>query len=237
MHPFSLVHLGDQAVTLSLGNDLNPVHHQRIVAVRRWLQDHPFPGLLDIVIAYSSLTVVYDATPLNRLVGPNSCVRYVEDVLRQAITSAESVSDMAGEGAEMIIPVCYDEAFAPDLHVVCRISGLSPDDIVQIHTSRVYTVYMVGFLPGFPYLAEVDQRLRVGRKDTPVKVEAGSVGLAGVQTGIYPMTSPGGWQIIGRTPVSLFDANRQPCAILQPGDKVRFVSINRSEFDNVRASS
>jgi inhibitor of KinA len=134
------------------------------------------------------------------------------------------------KGHSFRIPVCYDGDYGPDLEWTARQKGLSVEDVIRIHHSGSYRIYMVGFLPGFPYLGKLDSRLEIPRKDRPVSVMRGGVGIAGIQTGIYPLSSPGGWQIIGRTPVRLFDWLTDPPIRFQCGDEVEFYPISREEF-------
>ena len=136
------------------------------------------------------------------------------------------------ETAQIDIPVCYDAEFAPDLAALAAHSGLSPDEVIARHQARTYQVAMIGFAPGFPYLLGLDPALAMPRLATPrMQVTAGSVGIGGAQAGIYPAESPGGWRIIGRTPLRLFDPAREEPALLAPGQSLRFVAINRSRFD------
>jgi inhibitor of KinA len=129
------------------------------------------------------------------------------------------------------IPVCYDPSFGYDLYSVAEEKQLTVEEVIKVHTSEVYRVYMIGFLPGFPYMASVNERIEVSRKPKPrTLVKSGSVGLAGRQTGIYPMDSPGGWQIIGRIPMKLFDRNRPGSQIIKAGDYVQFYPIALKEF-------
>ncbi|GGA83049.1 hypothetical protein GCM10011511_02590 [Puia dinghuensis] len=134
------------------------------------------------------------------------------------------------DGQFFRIPVCYEGEYAPDLQWVAAQQGLTPKEVIDIHVASTYRVYMVGFLPGFPYLGTVDRRLQLPRKPQPVTVVAGGVGIAGMQTGIYPLTSPGGWQIIGRTPVKLFDVEADPPIRLQAGDNVQFYPVSAKAF-------
>jgi KipI family sensor histidine kinase inhibitor len=133
-------------------------------------------------------------------------------------------------GRSFHIPVCYEKEYAPDLEWVASEKGLSAAEVIELHCAVVYRVYMVGFLPGFSYMGSVDQRLELPRKPLPVNVVAGGVGLTGRQTGIYPLNSPGGWQIIGRTPIKLFDAGTNPPVRLQSGDRVQFYPVSGAEF-------
>jgi len=144
----------------------------------------------------------------------------------------QPVAAQQNNGSLVKIPVCYDTFFAPDLESLAESKGMSSGELVQLHLSKPYRVYMLGFLPGFAYLGQVDDKLATPRKPQPVEVAAGSIGIAGYQTGIYPMVSPGGWHIIGRTPVHLFDTDKENPALLKPGDSVQFVSITLHEFEN-----
>jgi len=130
----------------------------------------------------------------------------------------------------MRVPVCYDDDFGFDLQAVCLQRDLGRDELISYHLSRTYRVYMLGFIPGFVYMGEVDPRIASPRKKKPAGVQQGSVGIAGAQTGIYPFESPGGWNIVGRTPLKLFDANADPAVLLQTGDTVEFFQISREEF-------
>lgn len=223
-------------MTLSFGNTPDRVNLERVLAVAAWLDKNPFPGMRDVVTAYSSVTVVYDLYMLCRETGLRSGQGYVRDVLGRAIAQTEAVQRTGVfEGNVLRIPVCYDDEFAPDLPFVMSHAGLSREEVLRLHSAHTYTVYMVGFLPGFPYMAALPEALSVPRKATPAsRVEAGSVGIAGVQTGIYPLPSPGGWQVIGRTPQVMFDASRTPPVALKPGDQVCFFPISRREFDDRR---
>jgi inhibitor of KinA len=132
------------------------------------------------------------------------------------------------------IPVCYHPSFALDMEIISGSTQLSTKEIIRLHTDVEYTVYMIGFLPGFPYMGFVDDRIAFGRKSTPrAMVPAGSVGIAGKQTGIYPLDSPGGWQIIGRTPLTLFEPRRDPPVALEPGGTVRFFEVSLAEFESM----
>ncbi len=133
------------------------------------------------------------------------------------------------------IPVCYEPSLGPDLELVASEKQLAIEEIIRLHSGRAYRVYMIGFLPGFPYMAAVDDRIVMSRKNKPrAVIPAGSVGLAGLQTGIYPLDSPGGWQIIGRTPVKLFDKDNTNFLRINAGDAVQFYAVSRTEFDKLQ---
>lgn len=226
---YAIFPLGDQAVTFSLGDTIHIHHHQKVMAMLHWLRQHPFPGLLDISVAYSSITVAYDFCLLDTNRKTESGFGYVRDMLLDAYR--QSVHPDGPARRLIQVPVCYEEAFSPDMEYVMAETKLNRDRIMALHTGRNYQVYMIGFLPGFPYMAEVDPQLTLPRKATPrARVAAGSVGVAGVQTGIYPIPSPGGWQIIGRTPMQLFNPEANPPVVMAPGDQVQFHSITSAQF-------
>lgn len=229
MPEYAIFPLGDQAITFSLGNTIQVENHGKVMAMLHWMRQHPFPGLLDIAVAYNSITVVYDLFSVHTNQATEGGFGYVRDLLLEAYRQ----SALAGGSASGLkrIPVCYESPFSPDIEYVMTEKDLSRDEVIALHAGRNYQVYMIGFLPGFPYLAEVDPRLRFPRKATPRgRVEAGSVGIAGVQTGIYPVASPGGWQIIGRTPLRLFNREASPPVLLEPGDQVQFYAITSDVF-------
>ncbi len=189
-------------------------------------------GLRDVIVTYSSLTVFYDPVEVKRKNDiPVSVFTFIQGKLEEACRLAERL-EPAAETAIVNIPVCYDEGFGYDLDFISMTNQLSKEEIVNLHISRVYYVYMIGFLPGFSYMAAVDDKLVIERKPNPMPVVAGSVGIAGSQTGIYPLNSPGGWQIIGRTPIKLFDEQSDPPVLLKAGNRVQFYGISREEYDN-----
>lgn len=198
--------------------------------MQHWLLEHAFAGQKDIIIAYSSLTIVYDPVLIKRQYrAPASVFEWVQQKLVQAFN--ESVSQPVNQSAVIRIPVCYAEKFGPDLLAMAANKKMSVWDIINLHTARVYRVYTIGFLPGFSYMASVDNKLITPRKPQPETVAAGSVGIAGAQTGIYPLDSPGGWHIIGRTPQKQFDATTKELVKLRVGDRVEFYAISEEEFD------
>ena len=181
-----------------------------------------------MVPAYSSINVYFD---LLNVKGQAPKDKLAYDHLKESVETL-LLQPLSLEGKEerlIEIPVCYDPEFATDINSVAAINKISVEEVIALHVSKTYRVYMLGFLPGFAYLGEVDEIIATPRKPEPVPVAPGSVGIAGRQTGIYSLASPGGWQIIGRTPVKLFDANADNPVLLRPGDRVRFFSINRNE--------
>jgi inhibitor of KinA len=235
--PFSIFSLGDSAMTLELGHLIDEQLNRRALLLAAWLKAHPFHGLLDIIVAYSSVTVFYD--PVAMQTGGSweqGACGWVRELLEEAWqgTARAAAGGYSANGREPVrIPVCYGGALGPDLEGLSKTLEIPQKDIVELHTSSIYLVYMIGFLPGFPYLGKVDPRLETGRKERPVPVAAGGVGIAGLQTGIYPVNSPGGWQIIGRTPVRLFEKDREPPVKLAIGDRVQFYPVSMEEFQSL----
>jgi inhibitor of KinA len=222
----SIYSLGDSALTLDLGNCIEEDLNARVLAIYNWLGNHPLEGVIDRIVAYSSVSAFYDPTRI-----PDRTA--VSEWLLEAwqLTAAASLPD---DGRDIRIPVCYEGEYAPDLEAVAREKGISAGEIIELHCSTTYRIYMIGFLPGFPYMGKIDPRLEVPRKPRPVPVIAGGVGIAGMQTGVYSLNSPGGWQIIGRTPVRLFDRNTDPPILLRTGDRVRFYPVTTAEFRAAR---
>lgn len=199
--------------------------------MQQWLKANPFDGLNDILIAYASLSVYYDPVFLKRKVNLNTNVfEFVSQKLETAF--AESIVTAEKNGDIIRIPVCYSDEFGIDTGFVSKQKNISKAEIIHLHTSTTYRVYMIGFLPGFSYLGKVHEKLVMPRKVNPIPVPAGSVGIAGGQTGIYPMNTPGGWQIIGRTPLKLFDPKADVPSLLNAGNHVQFFEISKNEFES-----
>jgi inhibitor of KinA len=225
--------LGDRAVTVEWGRAPDPLVHARLISLHTHLCRHPFPGYVESVPAYVSLTIIYD--PLDPILFARACGESVsEQVRREVLESLSVMESVPADRMPVTIPVCYDRHFGPDLSEVANMCGLSVDEVIDIHVSGVYRVYMIGFVPGFPYLGMMDPRLDVSRKSSPrMQVAPGSVAMAGRQTGIYPLTVPGGWQIIGRTPIRVFDPCESNPFLLKPGMDVRFERIDRALFEKL----
>lgn len=215
--------LGDNALTVDFGNVISDELNRKAIALCQRLAENPFPGLIETVPAYASATVFYDLATVRKAFPDyetafNAAANFVHDT---ASDLSESV-EIAARTIE--IPVYFDQPNALDLETAAASKDLSPDEFLDIFLSQTYRVYMLGFLPGFAYMGEVDELIAVPRKHNPrTHVPKGSVGIAGRQTGIYPQESPGGWQIIGRTDAGLFDANRDEPCLFRAGDQVRFV--------------
>jgi inhibitor of KinA len=228
---YKIFPLGDAAVTFDMGNVISEALNQKALAMQQWLLAHPFEGLKDCLVAYSSLTVLYNPGIIRKYYSPPHTVSdWVAIRLQEAFDNAFQTVSAARELIR--IPVCYEEPFAPDLAALALQTQLTGEEVVTMHTATIYNVYMIGFLPGFSYMGEIDEKIAVPRKQHPTPVMAGSVGIAGSQTGIYPLNSPGGWQIIGRTPLKMFDPFVPEPVKLQAGDRVQFYSITKQEFES-----
>jgi inhibitor of KinA len=228
---YKIFPLGDAAACVDLGNIIDENLNKKVLAMHQWLKANSFEGLNDIVVAYGSLSVYYDpiiAKKKNKINTP------VFEFVRQKLETAFTRSVITEESNSDIIhiPVCYSDEFGIDTDFISKQKNISKEEIVQLHTSITYRVYMVGFLPGFSYLGKVHEKLIMPRKVQPVVVAAGSVGITGGQTGIYPMNTPGGWQIIGRTPVKLFDSKANVPSLLNAGNRVQFFEISKEVFEN-----
>ncbi len=238
MQTIELTPQGDCAIVIKLGDQVDLETHRKVSILSRYLDEHPFEGMLEVIPAYYSVTVVYD--PLQVFLSErkkSSTAQYLspyEVVHHQVEAIVENLDDAAIPNPRHVeIPVCYGGEFGEDLTYVAEMNGLTPDEVIAIHTSGSYLVYMLGFAPGFPYLGGMDPRIAAPRKDTPrLRIPRGSVGIAGEQTGVYPLETPGGWQLIGRTPISLFEPDNQPPALLSSGDRISFYPISRREFDH-----
>lgn len=217
-----LVPAGDSALLLELPPSIDPATSARVLAIARTLEARHGSMLRDLVVGYCSLTVYFDPLAVD---GP-----WLESAMLDAIAGLDATS--GPDGALVDVPVCYGGDLGPDLPDVAKAAGCSEEEVVALHCGTIYRVYLVGFVPGFPYMARVDPRLALPRRASPrPKVPAGSVALAAGQTGIYPMETPGGWHLIGRTPVKPYDPARAEPFLLRAGDQVRFHSIAASEFE------
>jgi KipI family sensor histidine kinase inhibitor len=220
---FRIEAFSEAAVMVLAGSGIDESSYRQLAALSEAIQASPPRGFTELVPAYNSLLVVFDPL-LSDTAAMTAAVR----------TLASAVPPVAEDAAKEVIelPVAYGGDYGPDLESVATTAGLSADEVIALHSSRPYLVYMLGFTPGFPYLGGMDQRIAAPRLKTPrTKVPAGSVGIADSQTGVYPLESPGGWNLIGRTPLALFDPGREYPALLAPGKYVRFVPISHDVFE------
>lgn len=212
---------GDSSILIEFGKEISPEINARITAVVHLIKEQHIVGVVDVIPAFTSLLVNYDPRVLS----------YSQ--LRKRLEKLLTIDVAAGTSARMIIeiPVCYGGTYGPDLDYIAEHAGLAKDEVVKIHASRDYLIYMLGFLPGFSYLGGLDERVHTPRLANPrIKIRAGSVGIGGSQTGIYPMDSPGGWQLLGMTPVKTYDPEREIPILYEAGDYIRFVPVTEAEY-------
>ncbi|PTX94521.1 5-oxoprolinase subunit PxpB [Opitutus sp. ER46] len=217
--------LGDSALVLSLGTTVDDATLARVRAVTNALQVPPLPGVVDVVPAFATVTVFFDVAKIGAYDG------FVQQVNARAERAAETILRASGGGRTVEIAVCYGGEYGPDLSEVAHGAGVRPEQVIAWHTEASYRVNAIGFVPGFAYLGGLPVKLHLPRRRTPrPKVPAGAVGIGGDQTGVYPLATPGGWNLIGRTPQRLFDPTRAHPALLHAGDRVRFRAITPEEF-------
>jgi len=228
---YSVTPLNESAALVSFGNVIDEAVNQKVISLHKFLAYKPFKGFVESAPAYSSLAVFYN--PIEAIQSDTkikSSFDFVKNYLENALTNLPQAEELK-ENQVIGIPVLYD---GEDLQFVANLHQLTLDEVIAIHTSKTYRVFMVGFLPGFPYMGTVDERVATPRKNSPrTSVPAGSVGIAGYQTGIYPQTSPGGWQLIGRTPFKIFDKEKSSPCLLNPGDSIRFYAVGKKDFETL----
>ncbi len=222
--------LGDMALLVEIGDTIDESTHRRVQTAWRSLAAAPLPGVIELVPAYTSVTVFYDPLLAVRAGAPqDKIVEWLTTQLHERIKNPPKMEKFKGRTVE--IPVCYDPEFGPDLGLVAKQAKLTPEEVIKRHGKPEYLVYLVGFAPGFPYLGGLPKELHTPRHAKPrMVVPPGSVGIGGQQTGIYPLATPGGWNLIGRTPVRLFRPEENPPVLLRAGDQVKFRAISREEF-------
>lgn len=224
---------GDHAASIVLGDGIDPAVNRKVIALFTHLKAHPIDGMKDIIPAYDTLTVVYDLPRLVRSVHKGTVY---ETICEEIAKRMEIIGDEMETRPDLVrIPVCYDPSLAPDIVSLAALHKITVEELVKLHTGTTYRVYMIGFLPGFAYMGTLPKQLISARKEKPrTMVPAGSVGIAGEQTGIYPFDSPGGWQLIGQTPVPLFTVSEENPCYLQPGNEVRFYPVSVTEFKQLQ---
>lgn len=214
---------GDAALLVELPARIDPETSGRVIALAQALRERCAATVRDVVVGYCSLTVYFDPLAMD--------AAWLESEIR-TLAADNSPAVESPANAVIDVPVCYGGEYGPDLDAVAQFAHATPQETIAIHTGATYRVYVVGFVPGFPYMAAVDPRLAVPRRAIPrTRVPAGSVAIAAGQTGIYPSETPGGWHLIGRTRVKPYDASRAEPFLFRPGDRVRFHAIDRAEFE------
>ena len=216
----------DHSLLVTFSNRISRADHAKVARLFSLLHADQDPAIMNIHPAYSSVLISFD--PLAK--GPEKMEAYLRSLLLR-IRPSETESARVVE-----IPVCYEPPFGPDLEFVASHNKMTPESVVHLHTSTKYLVYFLGFAPGFPYMGELPKQLETPRLASPrVEIPAGSVAIGGSQTGIYPIASPGGWRIIGRTPLEMFNPNNVPPTFLTMGDLVQFRTISSQEFQTMRS--
>lgn len=224
---------GDHAVTIELGDTISILTHQKVISVFNYLREHQIAGIKDLIPAYHTLTLIYDTAFLKDSIPTQTVYEWICEQVQQAIEICEM--GILKKTIPIHIPVCYDISLAPDLLSLANTHQLAIEEVIQLHTKKTYQVFMIGFLPGFAYMGSVPEKINTPRKASPrTKVPGGSVGIAGEQTGIYPFDSPGGWQLIGQTPMRMFIPNQEAPCRLQPGDEVSFYPISLADFQQMK---
>jgi inhibitor of KinA len=214
----------DQSLLVYLGEEIALENHQRVLKLLRLLQAEPIDGVRNLQPAYSSLLIKFDPLRLDHDELQSKLIPYLGRLDREPLPAPREVE----------IPVCYGGEFGPDLTDVAQMHGMTAAQVIELHSSPIYVVYFLGFAPGFGYLGGLPEALASARLETPLaKVPQGSVGIGGNQTGIYPLSTPGGWRLIGRTPVAMFRRDPNPISLLQIGDHVRFRVISEKEFTDL----
>lgn len=231
---YTLLPLGDSAIVVKFGDKIDQAIHAKVRQLASFLDKQAIVGMVEYVPAFTTVTIFYDpmcfskSNKIPHLAYKTIC-RQLESILKNLPVAS------AVKSASVEIPVCYGGQFGPDLEFVASQNGLTPKEVIKIHSSAVYYVYMIGFAPGFPFLGGMPAKIATSRKKTPrLTVPAGSVGIAGKQTGIYPIATPGGWQLIGSTPLTLFYPHKERFCLLRMGDVVHFKAISEDEFQCLR---
>lgn len=212
---------GDSALLIEFGKEINPETNRKITAIVQLMREQHIEGIVDVIPAFCSLLINYDP----RVLSYEELKERMENLLKME-TKTETTRKRIFE-----IPVCYGGEYGPDIDNIAEHEGLSVNEVIKIHSSKDYLIYMLGFLPGFTYLGGLDERIHTPRLASPrLTIRAGSVGIGGSQTGIYPLNSPGGWQLMGLTPVRTYDPERQTPILVEAGDYIRFIPIDEEEF-------
>lgn len=223
MSGFRITNAGDAVLVAEFDERIDVAVNARTIALADVVRSAAVAGVRDVVPTFRSVAVYFDPLRTDR--------HLLQSTLQNAAASVLMGDGSVHTGRFVDIPVCYDREFAVDLDAVASRVGLDPEAVVQLHAGRTYRVFMLGFVPGFAYLGTLDPRIAVPRREMPrAAVEAGSVAIAGEQTGVYPARTPGGWHVIGRTPLAMFSSDRPGSSLLRAGDSVRFMPIDRREF-------
>lgn len=230
-----IIPLGDSTLIVRVREQFEDAPEEalnEVLQTLHQLRSAAIPSVIELAPAYASVAVFYDPITVAKLTKPaDNVFDWLATHIRAAVAGAGDPGRTKRRSRMIEIPVCYDADFAPDLEDVARHAGISTNDVVQVHAAGEYRVSCIGFIPGFPFLSGLAKKLATPRRAIPRKeIVPGSVGIGGAQTGIYPLRSPGGWNLIGRTPLKLFNPAKDPPTMLRAGDRVRFRAITREEL-------
>ena len=225
MEDIKICTAGDSSLLIQFGQEISPEINARITAFVHLLRVQHVEGVIDLIPAFTSLLINYDP----RVVNYRTLKSRIEKLLKLDVGGETSSSRI------FEIPVCYGGEYGPDLENIAKHANLTPQEVIDIHCSRDYLIYMLGFLPGFSYLGGLDERIHTPRLANPrIRIPAGSVGIGGSQTGIYPLDSPGGWQLLGLTPVKTYDPEREVPILFEAGDYIRFIPVTEADFLEIK---
>lgn len=225
MQNIRILTAGDSSILVEFGKEISPEINRKITATVQLMREQHIEGVVDVIPAFCSLLINYDPRVTSY------------DEIKERMQCLVKVDAFLDEERRRIfeIPVCYGGEYGPDIANIAEHAGLSEEEVIKIHSSRDYLIYMLGFLPGFCYLGGLDERIHTPRLANPrIKINAGSVGIGGSQTGIYPLDSPGGWQLMGMTPVKTYDPGREVPILVEAGDYIRFKPIDEAEFKRIK---
>lgn len=225
MQNIKIVAAGDSSILITFGNEINEEINRKITTIVQLMHDQQIEGVVDMIPAFCSLLINYDP----RIISYEKMRKRMQEMVKMDVKGG------AGRKRVFEIPVCYGGEYGPDMENIASHAGLTEREVIDIHSSKDYLIYMLGFLPGFCYLGGLDERIHTPRLANPrVKISAGSVGIGGSQTGIYPMDSPGGWQLMGMTPVKTYDPEREKPILVEAGDYIRFIPIDEAEYKRLK---
>ena len=225
MQEIKILTAGDSSLLIEFGNEISPEINQKMKTTVKLMKEQHIEGVVDMIPAFCSLLINYDP----RVISYEELYDHMKALVKVEVKAE------AGVKRVFEIPVCYGGAYGPDIENIAEHAGLSVEEVIKIHSSRDYLIYMLGFLPGFTYLGGLDERIHTPRLANPrLKINAGSVGIGGSQTGIYPLDSPGGWQLMGMTPVKTYDPEREVPILMEAGDYIRFVPVDEEEYFRIQ---
>lgn len=225
MQNIRILTAGDSSILVEFGKEISPEINRKITATVQLMKEQHIEGVVDVIPAFCSLLINYDP----RVVSYDELRERMRHLVKMDLKSSEERRRV------FRIPVCYGGEYGPDMANIAEHAGLTEEEVIKIHTSRDYLIYMLGFLPGFCYLGGLDERIHTPRLANPrIKINAGSVGIGGSQTGIYPLDSPGGWQLMGMTPVKTYDPKRETPILVEAGDYIRFFPVDEEEYNRIK---